>query len=86
MLDLELVRHEPDRVKALAAQRGLVVDVDELLRVDTEFRTSTQELDELSTRSRSSSTAWSRAARSRPRRVAGAELAPRSSRSARATS
>jgi seryl-tRNA synthetase len=47
MLDLELVRHEPDRVKALAAQRGLVVDVDELLRVDTEFRTSTQELDEL---------------------------------------
>jgi seryl-tRNA synthetase len=47
MLDLELVRHEPDRIKALAVVRGFDVDVDELLRIDAEYRTSVQELDEL---------------------------------------
>jgi seryl-tRNA synthetase len=47
MLDLELVRHEPDRIKALVSARGMQVDVDELLRIDAEYRASTQELDEL---------------------------------------
>ncbi|MEA3056178.1 MAG: seryl-tRNA synthetase [Actinomycetota bacterium] len=47
MLDLELVRHEPERVKALVAARGMRVDVDALLAVDSEYRTATQELDEL---------------------------------------
>ena len=47
MLDLELVRHEPDRIKALCAQRGADVDVDELLRIDGEHRTAVQRTDEL---------------------------------------
>src|SRR4051794_14781819 len=47
MLDLELVRHEPERVKALVDARAMRVDVDALLAVDSEYRTSTQELDEL---------------------------------------
>ena len=47
MLDLELVRHEPDRIKALCELRGADVDVDELLRVDAEYRSNVQELDEL---------------------------------------
>ena len=47
MLDLELVRHEPERVKTLAKLRGLDVDIDLLLRVDAEYRATTQELDEL---------------------------------------
>lgn len=47
MLDLELIRHEPDRVKALVAARGMDVDVDALLRVDGEYRAAVQELDEL---------------------------------------
>lgn len=47
MLDLELVRHEPDRIKALCALRGVDVDVDELLRIDGEYRAAVQELNEL---------------------------------------
>jgi seryl-tRNA synthetase len=47
MLDLELIRHEPGRVKALVAARGMQVDVDELRRVDADYRAATQELDEL---------------------------------------
>jgi seryl-tRNA synthetase len=47
VLDLELVRHEPDRIKALCALRGADVDVDELLRIDAEYRANVQELDEL---------------------------------------
>ena len=47
MLDIELVRNEPDRIKALCAARRFAVDVDELLRVDAEYRSSVSELDEL---------------------------------------
>jgi len=47
VLDLELVRHEPDRIKALCSLRGVDVDVDELLRIDGEYRANVQELDEL---------------------------------------
>ena len=47
MLDLELVRHEPERVKALVEARGMRVDVDALLAVDAQYRAATQELDEL---------------------------------------
>ena len=47
MLDLELVRHEPERISTLARQRGFDVDVDELLRIDTDYRSAVQELDEL---------------------------------------
>jgi seryl-tRNA synthetase len=47
MLDLELVRHDPERISALCAQRGFDVDVDELLAIDAAFRAAVQELDEL---------------------------------------
>jgi seryl-tRNA synthetase len=47
MLDLELVRHEPERVKQLVTSRGMTVDVDALLAVDAEYRAAVQELDEL---------------------------------------
>ena len=47
MLDIELIRHEPDRIKALCAQRGYDVDIDELLAVDAAYRSSVSELDEL---------------------------------------
>lgn len=47
MLDLELVRHEPDRIKQLCAARGFDVDVDEILRIDVDYRAAVQELDEL---------------------------------------
>lgn len=47
MLDLELVRHEPDRIKQLCTTRGIDVDVDRLLRVDAEYRAAVQELDAL---------------------------------------
>lgn len=47
MLDLELIRHDPDRVKALANARGFDVDVDALVEVDAQYRAAVQELDEL---------------------------------------
>ena len=47
MLDLELVRHEPERIKTLAKLRGFDVDVDELLGIDAAYRSAVQELDEL---------------------------------------
>lgn len=47
MLDLDLVRHEPELVKDVVARRGMDVDVDELLRIDGEYRSVVTELDEL---------------------------------------
>lgn len=48
MLDLELVRHEPERIKALVGLRAMDVDVvDALLAVDADYRAAVQELDEL---------------------------------------
>ena len=47
MLDLDLVRKDPDRVREVCSRRGIEVDLDGLLRVDAEYRASVTELDEL---------------------------------------
>ncbi|HVM51906.1 MAG TPA: hypothetical protein VM262_01795, partial [Acidimicrobiales bacterium] len=47
MLDLDLVRKDPDRVREMCSRRGIEVDLDGLLRVDAEYRASVTELDEL---------------------------------------
>jgi len=47
VLDLDLVRKDPDRVREMCSRRGIEVDLDGLLRVDAEYRASVTELDEL---------------------------------------
>jgi seryl-tRNA synthetase len=47
MLDIELVRNEPDRIKELCATRAYDVDVDALLSADRQWRESLAQAEEL---------------------------------------
>ena len=47
MLDIELIRTEPDRIKELCRARGYDVDVDALLDADRQFRESLARAEEL---------------------------------------
>ncbi|HEY9899869.1 MAG TPA: serine--tRNA ligase [Pantanalinema sp.] len=47
MLDIKLIRQEPDLVKRGLARRGFEFDFDALVRLDTEFRENQAKLDEL---------------------------------------
>lgn len=47
MLDIKLIRQEPDLVKRGLARRGFEFDFDSLVRLDTEFRENQAKLDEL---------------------------------------
>ncbi len=46
MLDRELLRNEPDTVRAGARRKGIEAPVDEFLRVDAEWRALRKGLDE----------------------------------------
>ena len=45
MLDLKLIRSEPDRVKAALARRGAAEQIDELLELDARRRTLLPEIE-----------------------------------------
>jgi len=47
MLDLKFIREQPDKVKQALKSRNAVFDLDNLLRLDEEFRKRTTELDAL---------------------------------------
>jgi len=50
MIDIRLLREEPERVKQNCLRRGCKVDIDELCRLDAEWRALTQETEELRAR------------------------------------
>ncbi len=47
MLDLNFIRENPEKVKEVARQKGVQVDIDRLLQVDKEMRELQQKIDEL---------------------------------------
>ncbi|MCC6907677.1 MAG: serine--tRNA ligase [Phycisphaerales bacterium] len=47
MIDLKQLRDDPDRFRKAAADKGVSVDIDELLRLDTELREAQTELQNL---------------------------------------
>ena len=53
MLDLKLIRRDPGAVKAAAAKKHLVCDVDRILALDAELRPMGQEVDGLRSRQKS---------------------------------
>ena len=52
MLDIKLIRENPERIKEAAKQKRFDCDIDRLIEVDTRRRKVQQELDALRTRSR----------------------------------
>ena len=47
MIDIQLIRTEPDRIRALCERRGSHVDMDSLIAVDIEYREDLGKLEEL---------------------------------------
>jgi len=47
MIDIQLLRNQPDMIKELCRKRGYDVDIDKLLKLDKQFRDVTAEADKL---------------------------------------
>ena len=49
MIDIKLIREEPERFKKACADKGFDADIDRLVQVDEDLRTHKQQLQDIST-------------------------------------